>query len=69
MNNLLYLKIIDTKTIIDLINQKPNEVELILTGRNAPPELIHKADLVTQMDAVKHPYIEKGLTARKGVEY
>lgn len=69
INNLLYLKIIDTKTIIDLINQKPDKVELILTGRNALLELIHIADLVTQMDAIKHPYVEKELLARKGIEY
>lgn len=69
INILPYLKIIDTKTILDLITQKPDNVELILTGRNAPSELIHKADLVTQMEALKHPYVEKGLSARKGIEY
>jgi len=69
INNLLYLKIIDINTIIDLLNQKPDKVELILTGRNVPLELIDKADLVTQMEIVKHPYLEKGLTGRKGIEY
>lgn len=69
INILPHLKIIDTKTILDLIAQKPEKVELILTGRNAPAELINKADLVTQMEAVKHPYIDKGLSARKGIEY
>jgi cob(I)alamin adenosyltransferase len=69
INILPHLKIIDTKVILDLIEQKPEKVELILTGRNAPIELINKADLVTQMESIKHPYVEKGLTARKGIEY
>jgi cob(I)alamin adenosyltransferase len=41
---------------------------VILTGRRAPAELYERADLVTQMNFVKHPY-EKGVIARKGVEY
>ncbi|MDD4802321.1 MAG: cob(I)yrinic acid a,c-diamide adenosyltransferase [Syntrophomonas sp.] len=43
-------------------------IELILTGRNAPPIITAAADLVTEMHAVKHP-LEKGITARYGIEY
>ncbi|MDI3311272.1 MAG: cob(I)yrinic acid a,c-diamide adenosyltransferase, partial [Thermoanaerobacterium sp.] len=41
---------------------------LVLTGRNVPKELIEKADLVTEMKLIKHPY-EKGISARYGIEF
>ena len=54
--------------VIDLIKNKPKNVELVLTGRWATKNIIMKADLVTEMVDVKHPY-QKGLGARKGIEY
>jgi cob(I)alamin adenosyltransferase len=54
--------------IIELIEMKPPEVELILTGRGAKEELIRRADLVTEMHEVKH-YFSTGVIARKGIEY
>lgn len=51
-----------------LIQLKPENSELIITGRNAPEWLIEKADLVTEMRKVKH-YFDIGVKARKGVEY
>jgi cob(I)alamin adenosyltransferase len=51
-----------------LIKEKPKHVELVLTGRDAPEEIIEAADLVTEMREIKHPY-KKGLPARKGIEY
>lgn len=53
--------------VCGLIKNKPEHVELILTGRDAPPEIIELADLVTEMRAIKH-YYEKGVPARKGIE-
>jgi len=50
-----------------LIENKPETTELVLTGRNAPDELIELADLVTEMREVKH-YFQKGVMARKGIE-
>lgn len=50
-----------------LIEQKNDEVELVLTGRGATAELIEKADLVTEMREIKH-YYTKGVKARKGIE-
>ena len=47
---------------------RPPHVELILTGRRVPQELIEQADLVTEMREVKHPY-QKGISARRGIEY
>ena len=52
----------------DLISLKPDNMELILTGRNAPQSIIDMADLVTEMKQVKH-YFEQGISAREGIEY
>lgn len=54
--------------VVKLVKMKPPEMELILTGRDAPQELIDLADLVTEMRLIKHPF-EQGITARKGMEY
>jgi cob(I)alamin adenosyltransferase len=53
---------------LDLIKAKPEHVELVLTGRNAPAEFIEIADLVTEMKEIKHFY-QKGVEARKGIEF
>jgi len=53
--------------LLQLIDSKPASVEMILTGRNAKPEIIEKADLVTEMVERKH-YYSKGISARKGIE-
>ncbi len=53
---------------LDLLKEKPGNVELVLTGRYAPEEVIEKADLVTEMKEIKHPY-SRGISARKGIEY
>ncbi|MFC1877132.1 cob(I)yrinic acid a,c-diamide adenosyltransferase [Thermodesulfobacteriota bacterium] len=55
------------KDLMDIIRQRPHHVELVITGRGAAPEVIEKADLVTEMKAVKH-YYDKGVQARKGIE-
>ena len=64
----LNLKLIDLGRVLELIENKPKHVELILTGRYAPKEIIKAADLVTEMKEVKHPF-RKGYEARKGIEY
>jgi cob(I)alamin adenosyltransferase len=61
-------KLIDVEEVVKLINAKPENVELILTGRHADPRVIEKADLVTMMMKVKHPY-DRGVLARKGIDY
>ena len=53
--------------ILGLMEKKPDHVELVLTGRNAPPEVVKDADLVTEMLMIKHPYTE-GMAQRKGIE-
>jgi len=59
--------LIPLSELLELIDSKPNTVELVLTGRNARPEVIEKADLVTEMVEIKH-YYNKGIQARKGIE-
>lgn len=63
----IYFKLIETKDIIEFIKSKPKDVELILTGRYCPDELISLADLVTEMKEIKH-YYQKGVTSRRGIE-
>jgi cob(I)alamin adenosyltransferase len=55
------------KDLLDVIQQRPDQVELVITGRSAAPEVIEKADLVTEMKAVKH-YYDQGVQARIGIE-
>ena len=61
-------KLIDIEEVIKLVDDKPQKVELILTGRYADPRIIEMADLVTEMVKVKHPY-DKGILARKGIDF
>lgn len=61
-------KLIDVEDVLDLIANKPSTVEVVLTGRYADQRIIDKADLVTNMDEIKHPY-RREVKARKGIEY
>jgi cob(I)alamin adenosyltransferase len=67
INIALHFKILTLQDVLDLIEIKPDNVELVLTGRRAEKEIIDKADLVTEMREVKH-YFTKGVMARKGIE-
>lgn len=61
---------LDVERIIDwLRNNKPEMLHLIITGRDAPPELIAFADLVTEMRNIKHPLETQGIRAQKGIEF
>ena len=68
INNAVHLNLISKEAVIDLINLTPTTSHLILTGRDAPQEFIDRADLVTEMKDVKHPY-EQGIKAKRGLEY
>jgi len=56
------------ESVKDIINNRDCGVEIILTGRDAPDEIIELADLVTEMKEIKHPF-ERGVRARKGIEF
>lgn len=64
----LKYELVSPEQVMQLIQERPRHVELVLTGRGAPPEVIEAADLVTEMHAVKHPF-EQGVPARRGIEY
>jgi len=53
--------------LLELIDLKPNELELVITGRGAAPEVVERADLVSEVKSLKH-YFEKGVPARVGIE-
>ena len=55
--------------VVQALKQRPSQVHVVLTGRNAKPELIEAADLVTEMREIKHPFKEQGILAQRGIEY
>jgi len=61
-------KLLELDEVVRLIEDRPRNVDLILTGRYADTKVIEMADLVTEMVKLKHPY-EKGIKARKGIEF
>jgi len=63
----IWFGLLSVKKVLDFIAEKPEQVELILTGRRAPEALIQRADLVTEMREIKH-YYTQGVIARKGIE-
>jgi len=67
INVALSFELVAWSEVEELINIKAPGVELVLTGRGAPPELIEKADLVTEMREIKH-YYTQGVMARRGIE-
>lgn len=62
------LELIDLEEIIEVLTNKPQDMEIVLTGRNAKPEIIEIAHLVSEINPVKH-YWDTGVVARKGIEY
>ena len=60
--------LVELDEVVRLIDDKPEDVELILTGRRADSKLVKSADLVTEMLKIKHPY-DEGVMAREGIEY
>ncbi|MCR4418998.1 MAG: cob(I)yrinic acid a,c-diamide adenosyltransferase [Clostridia bacterium] len=62
------LGVLTVPELLEFLRQKPETVELVLTGRGAPAEIVERADLVTEMREVKHPY-RSGVGPRRGIEY
>lgn len=67
INVAVHLGLLNVKEVVNLVKNKPAYVELVLTGRYAPKEIIENADLVTEMKEIKHPFT-KGVQPRKGIE-
>ena len=60
--------ILDVDEVVRVLKNKPDEMEIVLTGRNAHPKIIEIAHLVSKIEPVKH-YWDTGIAARKGIEY
>lgn len=67
INGAVSFGLIDVEQVLELINLKPEQVELVLTGRNADEKVIEAADLVTEMRELKH-YYKANVPARTGIE-
>lgn len=68
INYALDLNLIEINDVLDLIESKPNKVNLVLTGNHAKKRVIERADLVTEMKEIKHPY-QVGIKAKKGIDF
>ncbi|MFH1699964.1 MAG: cob(I)yrinic acid a,c-diamide adenosyltransferase [Candidatus Zixiibacteriota bacterium] len=68
INVAINLGLITTDQVMEFLKNKPAHLNIVLTGRNAPAELIEAADLVTEMKEIKHPF-QKGIPARKGIDF
>jgi cob(I)alamin adenosyltransferase len=69
INVALKLGYLSVETVLAGLDQKPAQTHVILTGRGAPAALIERADLVTEMTLIKHPFREQGIKAQPGIEY
>jgi len=62
-----YYKLFSVEELLELIDNRADNVEIVITGRKADPRIIERADLVTEMREIKH-YYQQGVEARKGIE-
>jgi cob(I)alamin adenosyltransferase len=68
INNALHLKLVDLPQVLDLIESKPENMHLVLTGRDAHPDVIARANTVSEVKEIKHAFRE-GIEPQKGIDY
>ena len=68
INYAVNLNLISVDDVLNLIKTKPQDIDLVLTGNYAKEEVIEIADLVTEMNEIKHPF-QKGIKAKKGIDF
>ncbi|HAH04412.1 MAG: Cob(I)alamin adenosyltransferase [Parcubacteria group bacterium GW2011_GWA2_43_17] len=68
INSTITLGMLEIERFLTLLDQKPKYLEIVLTGREAHPRILQRADLITEMKLVKH-YFYQGTEAREGIEY
>jgi cob(I)alamin adenosyltransferase len=68
INNALHLKLVDLEQVLKIIEEKPPLMHLVLTGRDAHPQVIERADTVSEIMEVKHAY-QKGIEPQPGIDY
>ena len=67
VNVAVWFGLLEADDVLALLDERPDNVEVVLTGRRAPQQFIDRAHLVTEMRSVKH-YYEQGVLARPGIE-
>jgi cob(I)alamin adenosyltransferase len=68
INNALHLKLVDLEQVLEIIRRKPPLMHLVLTGRDAHPQVMELADTVSEIKEVKHAY-RKGIEPQPGIDY
>lgn len=68
INNALQLKLVDLEQVLDLVKGKPRLMHLVMTGRNAHPDVVELADTVSEVCEVKHAY-QKDIEPQPGIDY
>ena len=68
INYAILYGLVDVETVVNLLKTKPENLDMILTGRNARPEIIELAHTVTEMKVIKHAY-QQGIKAKRGIEF
>ncbi|MGV8074384.1 MAG: cob(I)yrinic acid a,c-diamide adenosyltransferase [Syntrophobacteraceae bacterium] len=69
LNYVLHYGLLVEGPVIEVLKSRPRNLHVVVTGRNAPDDLISLADLVTEMRLVKHPYRDQGIKAQEGIEF
>jgi cob(I)alamin adenosyltransferase len=69
LNVVLSYELLPLEPVLEVLRNRPENIHIVITGRNAPEELIDLADLVTEMRLIKHPYRDQGIKAQKGIEF
>ena len=68
INNALHLRLVDLEQVLEIIRRKPPLMHLVLTGRDAHPQVIELADTVSEITEIKHAY-RKGIEPQPGIDY
>lgn len=68
VNMALYFRLLNKRKVMNFLKKYKEDVDIILTGRNCPKDIIRVADLVTEMKEIKH-YYRRGVSARRGIDY
>jgi cob(I)alamin adenosyltransferase len=68
ISNAMNIGLVSIPAVLTIIDHKPENMEIVLTGRNMPEAIIGRADLVTEMIEIKHPH-QRGIPGRRGIEY
>ncbi|HMK49479.1 MAG TPA: cob(I)yrinic acid a,c-diamide adenosyltransferase [Thermodesulfovibrionales bacterium] len=68
INNAVELRLVDVAQVVELLDSKPPLVHIVITGRNAHPEIIKRAHTVTEMKEIKHAY-QQGIEPQPGIDY